>query len=122
MSSILKVISLPPEWFELLLHELEDELSRCKGCSCGFCFLRSLLLLLLVLAVAFCGIEYMGRTPRLVPGSGPTAAAAAPVRLLPNVLSLGAGNRGGDTGKDLPGTDLDSTSGRLDGGAGAPAN
>lgn len=120
MSSILKVISLPPEWFELLLHELEDELSRCKGCSCALCFLRSLLLLL-VLAVAFCGIEYMGRTPRLVPGSGPTAAAA-PVRLLPNVLSLGAGNRGGDTGKDLPGTDLDSTSGRLDGGAGAPAN
>lgn len=59
MSSILKVISLPPEWFELLL-ELEDELSRCNG----FRWLP----LSPAAPLPFCGIEYMGMVPRLVPG------------------------------------------------------
>lgn len=72
------------------------------------------------------GIEYMGSPPLLVPGSGPTTGDEV-AWLLPNVFSLGAGNRGGDTALAPtvaadPGTDLESTSGRLDTTGGAQGN
>lgn len=95
MSSILNVISLPPEWFELL----DDELSLCNG-ACGCVFL--------------CGIEYMGMAARLGPGiaSEDDVPATAAMGLLPNVFILGAGMGGGATAT----IDLESTSGKLDDG------
>lgn len=101
MSSILNVISLPPEWFEELLQELDEESSRCSGIR----WLAAPLPANPELLLLFCGIEYMGITPRLVPGTGP------PGEFFPNVFSFGAGNGGGDFVD--AGTDLDKTSGKF---------
>lgn len=84
-------------------EELDEESSACSGIRWLSAPLRANPELLVL--VLFCGTEYMGMTPRLVPGTGP------PGEFFPNVFSLGAGNGGGDFAD--AGTDLDKTSGKF---------